>query len=100
MSNDRLEVSFKSTYDPSTPGIKLPLSVDTRLYFMTKSFLFLFTINLQSYSKFLTYNILFRYILKSGVSGFHCYAIYERPPGCQPFDLAQTRMVFKLRREK
>ncbi|KAE7995405.1 hypothetical protein FH972_000208 [Carpinus fangiana] len=70
MSNDRLEVSFKSTYDPSTPGIKLPLSVDTR------------------------------FILKCGVSGFHCYAIYERPPGCQPFDLAQTRMVFKLRREK
>lgn len=99
MSNDRLEVSFKSTYDPSTPrGIKLPLSVDTRLYFI-QSFLFLFTI-LQNYSKFLIYNLLFRYILKSGVSGFHCYAIYERPPGCQPFDLAQTRMVFKLRREK
>ncbi|KAG2688325.1 hypothetical protein I3760_09G090300 [Carya illinoinensis] len=70
MSNDHLVVSFKSTYDPSTPGTKLPLSVDTR------------------------------YILKSGVSGFHRCAIYERPPGGQAFDLAQTRMVFKLRREE
>ncbi|KAF2303729.1 hypothetical protein GH714_021492 [Hevea brasiliensis] len=27
------------------------------------------------------------YILKSGVSGFYCYAIYERPAGCPAFDL-------------
>ncbi|XP_057512863.1 rhamnogalacturonate lyase B-like [Actinidia eriantha] len=69
MSNDQLEVSFRSIYEPSTPGIRLPLSVD------------------------------FRYIVRSGVSGFHCYAIYERPSGCRAFDLAQTRMAFKLRRE-
>ncbi|GMP75517.1 hypothetical protein CsSME_00032573 [Camellia sinensis var. sinensis] len=69
-SNEKLELSFRSTYDPSTPGIRLPLSVDLR------------------------------YIMRSGVSGFYCYAIYERPPGCRAFDLAQTRMVFKLRREK
>ncbi|XP_052183958.1 uncharacterized protein LOC127795990 isoform X2 [Diospyros lotus] len=70
MSNDYLEVAFRSTYDPSIPGIRLPLSVDLR------------------------------YIIRSGVSGFYCYAIYERPPGCRAFGLAQTRMVFKLRREK
>ncbi|KAI3466561.1 hypothetical protein Pfo_023224 [Paulownia fortunei] len=29
-SNDHLEVSFKSTYDPSTPGTRLPLTVDLR----------------------------------------------------------------------
>ncbi|GFZ03241.1 rhamnogalacturonate lyase family protein [Actinidia rufa] len=39
------------------------------------------------------------YIVRSGVSGFHCYAVYERPSGCRAFDLAQTRMAFKLRRE-
>ncbi|KAJ7967711.1 Rhamnogalacturonate lyase [Quillaja saponaria] len=69
-SNDYSEVSFRSTYAPSTPGTRLPLSVDIR------------------------------YILKSGISGFYCYAIYERPTGCRAIDLAQTRMVFKLRREK
>ncbi|XP_021646098.2 probable rhamnogalacturonate lyase B isoform X2 [Hevea brasiliensis] len=69
-TNDCLEVSFKSSYNPSIRGTKLPLTVDIR------------------------------YILKSGVSGFYCYAIYERPAGCPAFDLAQTRMVFKLRREK
>ncbi|XP_038690529.1 rhamnogalacturonate lyase-like [Tripterygium wilfordii] len=69
-SNDQIEVSFKKTYNPSTPGHNLPLSIDTR------------------------------YALRSDVTGFNCYAIYEVPPGSPAFDLAQTRMVFKLRREK
>lgn len=42
----------------------------------------------------------FRYILRAGVSGFYSYAIYELPPGCRAFDVAQTRMVFKLRQER
>nr|XP_017237060.1 PREDICTED: probable rhamnogalacturonate lyase B isoform X2 [Daucus carota subsp. sativus] len=69
-SNDKVEVSFKSTYSASTSGTRLPLTYDLR------------------------------YILKSGDSGFYCYGIYERPPGCRAFDLAQTRMVFKLQRER
>ncbi|XP_056159728.1 probable rhamnogalacturonate lyase B [Syzygium oleosum] len=69
-SNDLVEVSFRSTYNPSTRGMTLPLSVDTR------------------------------YIIRTGVSGFYCYTVYERPQGCRAFDLAQTRLVFKLRREK
>ncbi|CAI9092594.1 OLC1v1027878C1 [Oldenlandia corymbosa var. corymbosa] len=64
------EISFRNTYQLSSSNLSLPLSVD------------------------------FRYILRSGVSGFYCYAIYERPPGCPAFDLTQTRMVFRLRREK
>ncbi|XP_044460522.1 probable rhamnogalacturonate lyase B [Mangifera indica] len=69
-NNDCVEVSFKSSYNPSTPGgNKFPLTVDIR------------------------------YVLRIGVSGFHCYSIYERPPGWPAFDLAQTRMVFKLRRD-
>ncbi|XP_057794981.1 probable rhamnogalacturonate lyase B [Salvia miltiorrhiza] len=70
LSNDNVEVSFKSSYDPSIAGTRLPLSVDQR------------------------------YIVRSGVSGFYCYAIYERPQGCPAFDLAQTRMVFKLHRDR
>ncbi|KAL3519450.1 hypothetical protein ACH5RR_017599 [Cinchona calisaya] len=48
----------------------------------------------------LNWNLPGGYILRSAVSGFYCYAIYERPPGCCAFDLSQTRMVFKLRQEK
>ncbi|KAL5578826.1 hypothetical protein UlMin_011268 [Ulmus minor] len=70
MNNDQVEVSFHSNFDPSTRGIKLPLSVDIR------------------------------YVVRSGVSGFYSYAIYERPPGCRAIDIAQTRMAFKLRQEK
>ncbi|KAF2304927.1 hypothetical protein GH714_000513 [Hevea brasiliensis] len=38
--------------------------------------------------------------IKSGVSGFYCYAIYERPAGCHAFCLAHMRMIFTLRQEK
>nr|DAD23394.1 TPA_asm: hypothetical protein HUJ06_024857 [Nelumbo nucifera] len=69
-SDDCVEVSFKRIWDPSATGIVLPLNVDKR------------------------------YILRSGVSGFYCYAIYEHPAGSPAFDLTQTRMVFRLRREK
>ncbi|KAF8391533.1 hypothetical protein HHK36_023838 [Tetracentron sinense] len=65
-SNNCVEVSFRTTYDPSVGGVRLPLSIDKR------------------------------YILRSGISGFHCYAIYERPSGSPAFDLAQTRMVFRF----
>ncbi|XP_042065102.1 probable rhamnogalacturonate lyase B isoform X2 [Salvia splendens] len=70
LSNDNLEVSFKSSYDPSISGTRLPLTIDQR------------------------------YIVRSGISGFYCYAIYERPQGCPAFDLVQTRMVFKLQRDR
>ncbi|OVA07811.1 Rhamnogalacturonate lyase [Macleaya cordata] len=69
-SDGCIEVSFKSTWDQSARGTRLPLNVDKR------------------------------FILRSDVSGFHCYAIYERPTGSPAFDLVQTRMVFKLRRDK
>ncbi|XXG46976.1 hypothetical protein AAC387_Pa02g1696 [Persea americana] len=39
------------------------------------------------------------FILRSGISGFYCYAIYERLAGWPAFDLVQIRLVFKLRRE-
>ncbi|XP_023544015.1 probable rhamnogalacturonate lyase C [Cucurbita pepo subsp. pepo] len=41
-----------------------------------------------------------RYIMRTGMPGFYCYAIYEHPSACRAFDLVQTRMVFKLRQEK
>ncbi|KAK6917277.1 Rhamnogalacturonan lyase, domain III [Dillenia turbinata] len=58
------------THTPSTSGVRLPLSIDIR------------------------------YTQRSGVSGFYCHAIYERPPDCRPFDLAQTRMEFELRQDR
>jgi hypothetical protein len=32
-SNDKLEISFRSTYDPSNKGAKLPLSIDIRYFY-------------------------------------------------------------------
>lgn len=45
-------------------------------------------------------NIDKRFIMRSGVSGFYNYAIYDRPAGSPGFDLAQTRMVFVLNIDK
>ncbi|XP_050944605.1 probable rhamnogalacturonate lyase B isoform X1 [Cucumis melo] len=69
-SDDTIEISFRKDFDLSTRGNKLPLGVDIR------------------------------YIMRTGIPGFYCYAIYEHPSECRAFDLAQTRMVFKLRQEK
>lgn len=91
-SNDKLEVSFKSTYDPSTRDTRLPLTVDLR------STIYPYRSNLLSIhcNTFLVR----RYIVRSGVPGFYCYAVCERPEGCPAFDLAQARMVFKLQRDR
>ncbi|KAK9133360.1 hypothetical protein Scep_012888 [Stephania cephalantha] len=40
------------------------------------------------------------FILRSGVSGFYCYSIFELPTGSPALDLVQTRMVFTLRRDR
>lgn len=69
-SDDTIEISFRRVFNPSIQGNKLPLAVDIR------------------------------YIMRTGIPGFYCYAIYEHPSEGRAFDLAQTRMVFKLRQEK
>ncbi|XP_057821355.2 uncharacterized protein LOC131034027 [Cryptomeria japonica] len=45
-------------------------------------------------------NIDLRYILLRGSSGFYAYAIYERPSGFPACELVQTRMVFRLGKDK
>ncbi|KAF9590299.1 hypothetical protein IFM89_032307 [Coptis chinensis] len=69
-SKDCIELSFRSNWAPSARGSSLPISIDKRI------------------------------IMRSGVSGFYCYAIYERSTASPAFDLVQTRMVFILRRDK
>ncbi|KAD4584674.1 hypothetical protein E3N88_22275 [Mikania micrantha] len=41
-----------------------------------------------------------RFVLLRGSSGFYSYAIYEHLEGWPGFNLAETRMVFKLRKDK
>ncbi|KAI5079956.1 hypothetical protein GOP47_0005435 [Adiantum capillus-veneris] len=45
-------------------------------------------------------NIDKRFVLLRGNSGFYSYAIYERPAGWPDFNLNQTRIAFKLRKDK
>ncbi|XP_057853177.1 probable rhamnogalacturonate lyase B isoform X2 [Cryptomeria japonica] len=68
---DQVEVSFVRNWDSvSSPPTDIPLNIDIR------------------------------YILLRGSSGFYAYAIYQRPSGFPDCDLVQTRMVFRLSKDK
>ncbi|KAH7315898.1 hypothetical protein KP509_21G070000 [Ceratopteris richardii] len=51
-------------------------------------------------SRMVPLNIDKRFALLRDNSGFYTYAIYERPSGWPDFNLNQTRIVFKLRKDK
>ncbi|CAL9167744.1 unnamed protein product [Musa hybrid cultivar] len=67
---NQLEVSFTRNWDPSLQGKLVPLNIDKR------------------------------FIMLRGCSGFYTYAIYEHREGWPDFDLAETRVAFKLRKDK
>ncbi|XP_062192262.1 probable rhamnogalacturonate lyase B isoform X2 [Phragmites australis] len=64
------EVSFTRTWDPSLEGKAVPLNIDKR------------------------------FIILRGSSGFYTYGIYEHKEGWPDFGLEETRVAFKLRKDK
>lgn len=69
-NEDQVELSFKRTWDPSLEGKFVPLNIDKR------------------------------FILLRGSSGFYSYGIYEHLPRWPDFDISETRITFKLRKDK
>ncbi|OVA03491.1 Rhamnogalacturonate lyase [Macleaya cordata] len=67
---NQVELSFLTTWDESLEGKFVPLNVDRR------------------------------FILMRGCSGFYSYAIYERLEGWPGFYIGETRIAFKLRKDK
>ncbi|KAF0898364.1 hypothetical protein E2562_007212 [Oryza meyeriana var. granulata] len=67
---DQAEVSFVRTWDPSLEGKAVPLNIDKR------------------------------FIVLRGCSGFYTYGIYEHQEGWPGFSLGETRVAFKLRKDK
>ncbi|XP_024518293.1 LOW QUALITY PROTEIN: uncharacterized protein LOC9660828 [Selaginella moellendorffii] len=51
-------------------------------------------------TKMLPLNIDKRFVLLRGNTGFYTYGIYERPAGWPDFNLNQTRVTFKLRKDR
>ncbi|KAF3324877.1 Rhamnogalacturonate lyase [Carex littledalei] len=68
--DDQVEVSFTRTWDPSLQGKLVPLNIDKR------------------------------FIVLRGSSGFYTYAIYEHLEGWPDFSIGETRVAFKLRKDK
>ncbi|KAJ3692874.1 hypothetical protein LUZ60_011969 [Juncus effusus] len=68
--DDQVEVSFTRMWDPSLQGKAVPLNIDKR------------------------------FIVLRGSSGFYTYAIYEHLEGWPDFSLGETRVAFKLRKDK
>ncbi|XP_027356038.1 uncharacterized protein LOC113865571 isoform X5 [Abrus precatorius] len=95
-NEEQVELSFTRMWDPSLEGKFVPLNIDKR------SLLKLCIIT------FLKYNcrikicemVNFRFIMLRGSSGFYSYGIYEHLNGWPDFDLSETRITFKLRKDK
>ncbi|KAK1276221.1 hypothetical protein QJS04_geneDACA005768 [Acorus gramineus] len=67
---NQVELSFTRTWDISQKGTVIPLNIDKR------------------------------FIMLRGTSGFYTYAIYEHLQGWPDFNLGETRVAFKLRKDK
>ncbi|XP_042471341.1 uncharacterized protein LOC122053383 isoform X2 [Zingiber officinale] len=66
----QIEVSFTRKWEPSLQGKHVPLNIDKR------------------------------FVVLCGCSGFYTYGIYEHLEGWPDFDMAETRVAFKLRKDK
>ncbi|KAM7280085.1 hypothetical protein ACFE04_007219 [Oxalis oulophora] len=69
-NDNQVEVSFVRTWNPSLEGKYIPLNIDKR------------------------------FVMLRGSSGFYSYAIYEHLESWPGFSLGETRITFKLRKEK
>ncbi|KAM6570128.1 hypothetical protein CsatB_018113 [Cannabis sativa] len=69
-NEEQVEISFTRTWDSSMQGKFAPLNIDKR------------------------------FILLRGSSGFYTYAIYEHSKEWPGFNLGETRVAFKLRKDK
>ncbi|XP_059460743.1 probable rhamnogalacturonate lyase B [Corylus avellana] len=69
-NEEQVELSFTRSWDPSMEGKVVPLNIDKR------------------------------FILLRGSSGFYSYAIYEHLQDWPAFNLGETRIAFKLRKDK
>ncbi|KAK9983147.1 hypothetical protein SO802_032672 [Lithocarpus litseifolius] len=69
-NEEQVELSFTRTWDPSLKGYPVPLTIDKR------------------------------FVMLRGSSGFYSYAIYEHLAESPAFDLDNTRIALKLRKDK
>ncbi|KAJ4962346.1 hypothetical protein NE237_022285 [Protea cynaroides] len=69
-TEDQVEVSFTRPWDTSMAGKFIPINIDKR------------------------------FMVLRGSSGFYSYGIYEHLQGMPAFSLAETRIAFKLRKDK
>ncbi|CAN0838725.1 Rhamnogalacturonate lyase [Linum grandiflorum] len=69
-TEEQIEISFTRMWEPSLEGKAIPLNIDKR------------------------------FILLRGSSGFYSYAIYEHITEWPPFEIGETRLTFKLRKDR
>uniref|UniRef100_A0A453MYN3 Rhamnogalacturonan endolyase n=2 Tax=Aegilops tauschii subsp. strangulata TaxID=200361 RepID=A0A453MYN3_AEGTS len=93
-SEEQVELSFMSTYDPSRLN-SVPLNVDKRC--THHSIIPVhgrhdFEVDLDVDHA----RIMIRLVMLRGGSGFYCYAIFEHAGGWPAIDVSEARLVFKL----
>jgi len=84
-------------WDPSLKGTVVPLNIDKRCVrspFLYSVYLFFFFNQITDAFE------IYRFVMLRGSSGFYTYSIYEHLDGWPDFDIAETRVAFKLRKDR
>ena len=96
-TEEQVELSFTRMWDHSLEGKFVPLNIDKRSLLVKANFNFLdkylFEVHLHTFD-------LFRFVMLRGSSGFYSYGIYEHLKDWPDFDIGETRITFKLRKDK
>lgn len=94
-SEEQVEVSFRSTYDPSRQD-SVRLNVDKRCVLTDRSAQ-TFAMNLTGWmGLLLAIDHFARLVMLRGSSGFYCYAILEHASEWPALNVSQVRLAFKL----
>lgn len=99
-TEEQVEISFLRTWNPSLEGKYIPLNIDKRSIIFHYVFSLL-TRNRSREETFIDMMFLtFRFIMLRGSSGVYTYGIYEHLKEWPGFELGETRIAFKLRKDK
>lgn len=95
-NEEQVELSFVRTWDFSLEGKYVPLNIDKRSV-LKPDLTYLDPIVNQINSLVLSVH---RFVMLRGSSGFYSYAIYDHLAEWPPFEIGETRITFKLRKDK
>jgi len=94
-NEELVEISFSRKWDSSLQDSIAPINVDKRYVILIQH-----AFMCECGREFDLDIVSFRFIMRKDVTGFYSYAIFEHLAEWPAFNLPQTRIVYKLRKDK